>query len=331
MSAVRAIALSGGIGGAKLALGLDRILAPGELMVIANIGDDFEHLGLHIAPDVDTLLYTLSARGNTVSGWGRAQETWSFMAALAEIGGPSWFRLGDKDLAVHVWRTSRLRKGASLSEVTRELAGRFGIATTVMPMSDDAVRTRVRTDEGWLDFQEYFVEQKCEPVVRELSYAGAAQAKPSPGLTSALRRGGLDAICICPSNPYLSIDPILAVSDIRAALGQAAAPVIAISPIVGGRALKGPTAKIMGELGLQSSVMSIALHYRDLIDGLIIDEADRSHVAAIEALGIPVCVTKTVMATLDDRCDLARRALTFAAELRTTATGRKAHVGAAAG
>lgn len=331
MSAVRAVALSGGIGGAKLALGLDRVLAPGELLVIANTGDDFEHLGLHVSPDIDTLLYTLSTRGNTGTGWGRAQETWSFMAALEELGGPTWFRLGDKDLATHVWRTSRLRKGASLSEVTRELAARFGIATAVMPMSDDAVRTRLRTDEGWLDFQEYFVEKKCWPAVRELSYAGAAQASATPGVTSALRRGGLDVICICPSNPYLSIDPILAVNDIRAALAQASAPVVAISPIVGGRALKGPTAKIMSELGLRSGVMSIALHYRDLIDGLVIDETDRAQAAAIEALGVGVEVAKTVMTTLEDRCDLARQVLMFAGRLRTAQAEGKAHVGTAAG
>lgn len=331
MSVLRAVALSGGIGGAKLALGLDRVLGPGELLVIANTGDDFEHLGLHVSPDIDTLLYTLSGRSNTDTGWGRAAETWSFMSALEELGGPAWFRLGDRDLATHVWRSLRLREGASLSEVTCELAARLGIATTVMPMSDHAVRTRVLTDAGWLDFQNYFVERHCGPPVRGLSFDGAAQASAAPGLTRALHSRGLEVICICPSNPYLSIDPILAIDEIRAALTCAAAPIVAVSPIVAGRALKGPTAKIMSELGTASSVMSIALHYGDLIDGMVIDEADRAHAADIEALGIEVDIARTVMSSLEDRCDLARQVLMFAGRLRTMHTEGTAHVGAAAG
>ncbi|MGH8238052.1 MAG: 2-phospho-L-lactate transferase [Steroidobacteraceae bacterium] len=331
MSSPRAVALSGGVGGAKLVLGLDRVLAPGELLVVANTGDDFEHLGLHISPDIDTLLYTLSERANTDTGWGRAGETWSFMSALAELGQPVWFRLGDKDLAAHVLRTHHLRQGNSLSQVTRELARHYGIGTAVLPMSDDVVRTRVRTDAGWLDFQNYFVEKQCAPAVRELCYDGAVVANPAPGVTSALHARGLDVICICPSNPYLSIDPILAVAGIRTALGQAAAPIVAVSPIVGGQALKGPTARIMGDLGHRSSVVSIALHYRDVIDGLLIDECDRVYAGSIEKLGVEVHVARTIMRSLEDRCELARQVLKFAARLRGPRQEERSHVGAGAG
>jgi len=327
MSSPRAVALSGGVGGAKLALGLDRVLSPGELTVVANTGDDFEHLGLHISPDIDTLLYTLAARANLDTGWGRAGESWSFMSALAELGQPVWFRLGDKDLAAHVLRTHRLRQGSSLSQVTRELAGHYGLATAVLPMSDDVVRTRVRTDAGWLDFQNYFVEQQCSPAVHELCYVGADAANPAPGVTSALHARGLEVICICPSNPYLSIDPILAVAGIRCALEQAAAPIIAVSPIVGGRALKGPTARIMSELGHRNSVVSIALHYRDVIDGLVIDEVDRVYARSIEKLGIEVHVAQTIMKSLEDRCSLAAQVLEFAAQLRGPRKEQRSHVG----
>lgn len=330
MSSPRVVALSGGVGGAKLALGLDRVLAPGELVVVANTADDFEHLGLHISPDIDTLLYTLSERANADTGWGRAGETWSFMSALAELGQPVWFRLGDKDLAAHVVRTLLLRAGGSLSQVTREIARHYGIMTAVLPMSDDAVRTRVRTDAGWLDFQNYFVEKQCNPAVHELCYVGAGSANPAPGVTSALHARGLEAICICPSNPYLSIDPILAVNGIRYALEQAAAPIIAVSPIVGGRALKGPTARIMSELGHRSSVVSIALHYRDVIDGLVIDEVDCMYAKSIEKLGIEVHVARTIMKSLEDRCGLAAQVLEFAAQLRGPRKEQRSHVGVGA-
>ncbi len=316
MSTVRVAALSGGVGGAKLALGLQCALAPGELMVIANTGDDFTHLGLHISPDIDTLLYTLSGRANPDAGWGRAAETWSFMEALQELGGAGWFRLGDKDLAVHVLRTERLRNGASLADVTRELARRFEVPSKVLPMSNHSVRTKVRTDAGWLEFQEYFVHQQCRPAVRELVYAGACSARPSPELIEALRGTDLDAVVICPSNPYLSIEPILAVNGTRAALGLASAPIIAVSPIVGSRALKGPTAKIMSDLGLEANATSVARHYRGSIDGLIVDETDRHETAAIESLGVRVSVANTVMTTRESRIALARHLVRFAEELR---------------
>lgn len=327
MNGIRVIALSGGVGGAKLALGLYRILAPGELAVIANTGDDFEHLGLHISPDIDTLLYALSERDNRDTGWGRAAETWSFIGAIQELGAPTWFRLGDKDLAVHVFRSMRLRQGNSLSEVTRELAAAFGIAATVWPMSNQPVRTRVRTDMGWLDFQSYFVQARCAPPVRELSYLGADQARPAPEAMSVLRAPSLEMICICPSNPYLSIDPILSVPDIRAWLASAGAPIVAIAPIVGGHAVKGPTAKIMNELGHESSVTSVARHYRDVIDGLVIDVADRAQAAAIEEMGVRALVTETVMTTLEDRCSLARQVVAFAGTLRNANPRGRRHVG----
>ena len=315
MTAVRIAALSGGVGGAKLALGLDRVLAAGELLVVVNTGDDFEHLGLSISPDIDSVIYALAACENPVMGWGRADETWTFMAALEELGGPVWFRLGDKDLAVHTLRTASLRAGVSLSEVTGEIARRFGIATQVLPMSDDPVRTRLLTREGWIDFQEYFVKRRCEPAVHELSYEGASGAKAAPGLSETLR-AELDAILICPSNPYLSIDPILAIPEIRSALESATVPVVAVSPIIGGHAVKGPTAKIMSELGLECSVEAVAQHYGELIDGFVIDERDRASAAAIETMGIASGVTNTLMTSLSDRCALANWLLGFAEALR---------------
>jgi LPPG:FO 2-phospho-L-lactate transferase len=311
-------------------LGLYRILAPNELAVIANTGDDFEHLGLHISPDIDTLLYALSERDNRETGWGRAAETWSFMSALQELGAPIWFALGDKDLAVHVFRSMRLRQGKSLCEVTQELTAAFGVTATVWPMSNQVVRTRIRSDEGWLNFQNYFVQARCAPRVRELNYVGADRASAAPEAISALREQSPEMICICPSNPYLSIDPILAVPGIRTWLASFRVPIIAIAPIVGGRAVKGPTAKIMNELGLESSVTAIARHYLDFIDALVIDTADRSQAAAIKELGIHPFVTDTVMTNLEDRCSLARQVMAFAETLRSTNLRGQSYVGSVA-
>jgi LPPG:FO 2-phospho-L-lactate transferase len=246
----RIIALSGGVGGAKLALGLSRVLPPGDLTVVANTGDDFEHLGLSISPDIDTLLYTLAGLDNPATGWGRRDESWNFMAALEALGGETWFRLGDRDLATHIERTRRLRAGESLSQITDDFRRRFGIAARILPMSDDPVRTRVKTKDGWLDFQPYFVRHRCEPVITAIEFAGAADARPQPELLAALADPALSAVIICPSNPFISIEPILALRGVRAALRDCAAPVVAVSPIIGGHAVKGPTAKMMQELGL---------------------------------------------------------------------------------
>src|SRR5260221_2601957 len=262
-AAMTVVALSGGVGGAKLALGLYRILPPDALTVIANTGDDFEHLGLAISPDLDTLLYTLSGQDNPELGWGRRGETWTFMAALEALGGETWFRLGDGDLATHVERTRRLKAGESLSAIIDDFRRRLGIAARLLPMSDDPVRTRLRTPEGWLDFQDYFVRLRCAPVISELAFEGAETARPYPDFLATLADPDLRAIVICPSNPFISIDPILAVPGIRAALRDCHAPVVAVSPIIGGKAVKGPTAKMIEELGLPIDAAAVAGPYRD--------------------------------------------------------------------
>lgn len=305
------VALSGGIGGAKLSLGLSHLLGE-RLTVIANTGDDFEHLGLAISPDVDTTLYTLADLVNPKTGWGRRDETWNFMQSIAALGGPSWFNLGDKDLATHVERTRRLRSGEPLTAITARLASAFGIAAHVLPMVDTPVRTIVESDAGTLAFQEYFVRDRCQPVVRRIRYDGTDAARVTPEIVSALSRPDLAGIVICPSNPWLSIDPILAVPGMREALRASSAPVIAVTPIVGGRALKGPTAKIMAELGLSPDVRTIAEHYAGIIDGLVIDKADE---AAAAALPLATNVTNTVMHTLADKTDLAKHCLAFCAKL----------------
>jgi LPPG:FO 2-phospho-L-lactate transferase len=303
------LALSGGIGGAKLALGLYRVLPPGALTVVANTGDDFEHLGLSISPDIDTLLYTLSGNDNPELGWGRRDETWTFMAALEVLGGETWFKLGDGDLATHVERTGRLSAGESLSQVTDGFRRRLGISARLLPMSDDRVRTRLRTDEGWLDFQDYFVRLRSSPVVREIAYAGASEARVNADILAALADRDIELVVICPSNPFLSIGPILSLPEMQRALQTCAAPVIAVSPIIGGRAIKGPTAKIMAELGLPVGAPAVARHYADILDVYVADRADADEVAG---LGIPVALTETLMLTLEDRDNLARAVLAAA-------------------
>jgi LPPG:FO 2-phospho-L-lactate transferase len=303
------VALSGGIGGAKLALGLSRVLAPGALTVVANTGDDFEHLGVRVCPDIDTLVYTLAGLDNREQGWGRANETWNFMAALEVLGGPSWFRLGDADLATSVERTRRLAAGERLSVITADFAQRLGVRTRVLPMTDDPVRTQVRTAGRWIDFQDYFVRQRCEPVAERLQFRGAEAAEPNSDVLQALADPGLRAVVICPSNPFLSIEPILAVPGLRAALRQCAAPVIAVSPIIGGQAVKGPTAKLMREFGLGASATAVANHYGDLLDIFVVDAADAD---SSFPSGVNIAVRKTWMKTLDDREALARDVLDLA-------------------
>jgi len=303
------LALSGGIGGAKLVLGLYRILPPGALTVVANTGDDFEHLGLSISPDLDTLLYTLAGIDNAETGWGRREETWSFMAALETLGGETWFKLGDGDLAIHVERTRRLAAGESLSSITDDLRQRLMITARLLPMTDDRVRTRLRTEEGWLDFQDYFVRQGASPVVHEIYYAGASAAQANSDFLAALADENLEMVVICPSNPFLSIDPILSLPGVRAALRACRAPVVAVSPIIGGNAVKGPTAKIMAELGVPVCAVAVARHYADILDIYVADEADTGEVGE---LGIPVRLTRTLMRTLEDRDALARAVLAAA-------------------
>ena len=304
------VALSGGIGGAKLALGLSRVLSDETLTIIANTGDDFEHLGLSISPDIDTLLYTLSDLADRERGWGRRDETWSFMAALRALGGDDWFSLGDGDLATHLLRTQWLRDGATLSEVTERLRLQLGITARIVPMSDARLRTQLRSDAGWLDFQDYFVGQRCVPRIHEIRYAGADAAVPSPAVLNALHDPALRGIVICPSNPLLSIDPLLALPELRVALEQRRVPVIAVSPIIGGAAIKGPTAKLMQELGSEASASAVAQHYAGLIDHFLVDAADAE---AIMPRGVQAQVAPIVMKTLDDREALARAVLALLA------------------
>ena len=313
MNKGRVLALSGGVGGAKLALGLSRVLPAEELLICANTGDDFEHLGLTICPDIDTLTYTLAGLANPELGWGRKDETWSFMEALATVGGETWFRLGDRDLALHVERSRRLKAGESLSTITDDISRRWGIGPSIIPMSDDPVRTKVRTDEGWIDFQDYFVRQQCRPVVRELAFMGAETARPHPNLLAALTDTALRAVVICPSNPFISIEPTLALPGVRAALAACPAPVVAVSPIIGGKAVKGPTAKMMEELGTPPSARAVAQRYADLIDAYVLDEQDAADAGAIYA---DVTLARTLMTTLEDRENLARIALAAADKVR---------------
>jgi LPPG:FO 2-phospho-L-lactate transferase len=311
----KVLAISGGVGGAKLALGLARVLAPSRLTIVANTADDFEHLGLHISPDLDTVMYTLAGLNNQQAGWGLAGESWQFLDALARLGGESWFRLGDKDLATHVYRSQRLAQGASLSTVTTELCARLGVAPKLLPMSDDPVRTLVLSEEGELAFQHYFVREQCRPVVKGFRFQGLESAQPQPELMALLGDQSLAAIILCPSNPFVSVDPILALAGVREAMINNPAPIIAVSPIVSGIAIKGPAAKMMGELGMPVSALAVAQHYQGLVDHFVLDSGDATLAPAIEELGMGVATTATIMNTLEDRERLARFVVALAEEV----------------
>lgn len=303
----RVVAISGGIGGAKLALGLYRVLPVDSLMVACNTGDDFEHLGLRISPDLDTVLYTLAGIANPQTGWGRADETWTFMQALESLGGETWFRLGDADLAVHVERTRRLAAGESLSNVSDDLCSRLGVRARIVPMSDQPVRTLVHTDDGTLDFQRYFVQNRCEPAVTGFGFHGAVDAHPSLPLWETLISDALEAVVICPSNPFISIDPILAVPGLRGAIADCGAPVVAVSPIIAGKAVKGPTAKMMSELGIPQSARAVAEHYDGLLTGFVQDEGDNEAIS-----DLPCLRTRILMESEEDKTTLAYQVLEFA-------------------
>jgi LPPG:FO 2-phospho-L-lactate transferase len=307
----RVTILTGGVGGAKLALGLCHAIPAADVTAIVNTGDDFTHLGLAISPDVDTLLYTLSGKANPVQGWGRADESWSFMEAVRSLGGEDWFALGDGDLALHVLRTQRLHRGDALSAIIADFAAAWRIPARILPMSDDAVATRVLTPEGELDFQHYFVRRRCAPAIQAIRFVGAQAARAAPGVIEALRDEHSRAILIAPSNPFLSIDPILAIPSIRQALLQTRVPVVAVSPLVAGDAVKGPTAKIMRELELEISADTVSRHYGDLLDGMLIDARDPP-----TALDLPHARADTLMKTLEDRIRVARAALELADFLR---------------
>jgi len=305
------IALCGGVGGAKLAFGLTRILGPEDLTIVINTGDDFTHLGLHISPDIDTVVYTLAGLSDRERGWGLAGETWQFMDQLRRLGGEGWFNLGDRDLAMHVERTRRLAGGESLSQVTAALAGALGVRHRIVPMSDDPVRTIVETAEGDLAFQRYFVGEQCRPVATGVRFEGAQGAAPSPALAALLARTDIGAVIVCPSNPYLSIGPILAVPGVGAALERLGAPIVAVSPIVGGKALKGPAAKLMHEFGVTPGVRGVVDYYGGMLHGLVVDHADAAEGKALAALGLPSLATAAIMTSDEDRVRLARETLDF--------------------
>ena len=301
------------MGGAKLALGLAAVLPPEALTIVVNTGDDFEHMGFTICPDLDTVMYTLAGVNNSQTGWGRADEGWRFMQEIRRLGGDDWFQLGERDLAVHVLRREALRQGKSLSNITLELAARFGIRHAILPMSDTPVRTRVKTAGGEIAFQDYFVRQHCAPRVSGFRFAGARTALVPDALTRVMR-GRVDALVLCPSNPFVSIAPIMSVPAIRAWLKQRTFPVVAVSPIVGGAAVKGPAAKMMRELGLKPTALEVARHYGSAVDCWVIDQQDAPLASAIERLGKHVVVADTLMTHRRKSTALARRVITTAQE-----------------
>ena len=305
---LKVVALAGGVGGAKLVHGLAQILDPENLTVIVNTGDDFEHYGLYISPDLDTVCYTLAGLANPDTGWGRIDETWQAIENAKRLGGPDWFNLGDRDLGTHLERTRRLREGQSLSQITRDFCQAWGVRQAVLPMSDGAVRTIVETDEGELAFQEYFVHRRCEPKVKGFRFEGIQKAKAAPGALEAIKAA--NAVIICPSNPWVSIDPILAVAGIRQAVE--AKKVLAVSPIIGGKTVKGPAAKMYAELGIQPSALAVAEHYRGLLSGFVMDRID-SELA--DSIDIPTLTADTLMNHLTKRAQLARDVLHFIGRL----------------
>ncbi len=300
-------AFAGGVGGAKLAHGLAQHLSPEELTIIVNTGDDFEHLGLTICPDLDTVCYTLAGLANPETGWGRVNETWNTISNIEKLGGPNWFRLGDQDFATHLERTRRLKEGKKLSEITREFCNAWGIQHAILPMSDSAVRTIVDTDEGELPFQEYFVHRHCEPRVKGFRFDGVNSAEPVIGALEAIESS--DAVIFCPSNPWVSIDPILSIPQMRQVLENK--KIVAVSPIIGGKTVKGPAAKMYSELGIEPSAFAVAEHYRNVLTGFVLDTTDANLEMNVQNLTIKTLLTDTLMNNLTDRARLANDVLNF--------------------
>jgi len=303
------VALAGGVGGAKLAHGLAQLLKPEELTIIVNTGDDFEHYGLYICPDLDTVCYTLAGMANPETGWGRVNETWNVMENISRLGGLDWFRLGDQDLGTHLERTRRLKEGYSLSEITRDFCKAWDIGHTILPMSDQPVRTIVDTDEGELAFQEYFVHRRCEPRVKGFRFDGADKAEPAPGVREAIQSA--DAIVICPSNPWVSVDPILKVIHPLLLGDGEQMRCGAISPIIGGETVKGPAAKMYRELGIEPSALAVANHYQGLVTHFIMDTTDVQLIESVRGLNMQAHVTNTIMKSHEDRKQLAENTLNF--------------------
>ena len=301
------LAFTGGVGGAKLALGLSHVVSADELTFVVNTGDDFKHLGFHISPDVDTLTYTLAGRSNQDTGSCTKNESWHFMEALEGLDEPTWFRLGDRDLALHVYRRERLAAGLTLTETTGEIATKFGISHRILPMTDDPVQTYVHTPKGPLAFQHYFVRDRCKPSVSGFEFRGIADARVNP----VINFDELHGIIVCPSNPFVSVDPIFAIPGMKEGIRRSNVPVVAVSPIVGGAAIKGPTAKMMKELNVPSTALEVARHYDNIITGFVLDEADREATKSVQGLGLSIDVQPTVMVTLDDRIALAHAVVEF--------------------
>lgn len=311
---MKIVALAGGVGGAKLAHGLAQILAPEDLTVIVNTGDDFEHLGLTICPDLDTVCYTLAGLANPETGWGRINETWNTITNIEKLGGPNWFRLGDQDIATHLERTRRLKGGQLLSQITKGFCEAWGIKHTILPMTDSPVRTVVDTDEGELAFQEYFVHRRCEPRVKGFRFDGVQAAEPVVGAREAIESA--EAIVICPSNPWVSVDPILRVFSPLLSGEGPGVRVVAVSPIIGGKTVKGPAAKMYAELGIEPSALAVAEHYRNILTGFVLDNADSSMENDVKnLLNVKTLATDTLMNHLADRARLAKDVLRFIGSL----------------
>lgn len=304
---MKVVALAGGVGGAKLAHGLAQVLDPSDLTIVVNTADDFEHVGLHISPDLDTVSYTLAGISNSRTGWGRADETWNALTVLERLGGPHWFQIGDRDLGTHLERTRRLKAGEPLSSITREFCRAWGVGPLVLPMTDSTVRTIVQTNEGDLEFQEYFVHRQCVPRVKGFHFQGATTARPAPGVLESL--ASADRVIICPSNPWVSIAPILSIPGVNRAV--AARKAVAVSPLIGGRAVRGPADKMYSELGIQPSALAVAEHYRDVICGFVMDALDASLEAKVQAMRLRVRLTETLMRSDAERRQLAQVVLDF--------------------
>ena len=304
---VKVLALAGGVGGAKLVVGLAHCLSPEDLVVAVNTGDDEEFHGLHVSPDLDTMMYTLAGLSNPETGWGLNGDTFAALSMLRQYGSDTWFNLGDRDFATHIRRTQLLRQGLTLSDVTAELCSALGVEYRIVPMSDQPVRTILETSAGRLSMQEYFVRQQAQPEVSAIEYAGSENATPSPGLDEALKQARI--MVICPSNPSLSVQPIVEVAGMKGRMETFVGLRVAVSPIVGSDAVRGPAGRIMASLGQEVSVVGVARSYRDYCDVLVIDRQDEHLVQAVEDTGIRAVVTNTIMNSLEDRTELARTIL----------------------
>jgi LPPG:FO 2-phospho-L-lactate transferase len=312
-SGLKVVALAGGVGGAKLAHGLAQTLPPEQLTIIVNTADDFTHMGLRISPDLDTVCYTLAGLANPETGWGRKDETWKVYQALQQLGTPDWFRLGDSDLATHLLRTDWFNQGRTLSQITSEMCRVWGVKVCILPMSDDTIRTRVYTsDEGDLEFQEYFVHQQCKPQIRGFRFEGAEGAKPAPGVIKVIE--DCDAVVLCPSNPWVSIDPILSIADIKQAIAKHL--IVAVSPIIGDKTVKGPAAKMFSELGIKPSALAVAEHYQQLVHTIFIDQSDAGLEKDINHLGIQTFLTNILMYNQEERGRLAKEIIEYIPSIR---------------